>query len=195
MSGGCELRARARDILTAVAEGDQGHKALSADELLTVEQRGEFLDALRQGIPPGLAARAITVPEGTPVFTGTKLRGCRRRDPVFEAECAAAMVEGAEFYRERLCAAARTKALDPKGSDRILEVELATNGGTEYAHLRRDRMVVDAKVEHAIVFDPAALEAMSLERLIEFRSFLAELGGGIVTDAEFAELPEITADG
>lgn len=160
-----------------------------ADELLTAEQRADFLEALRQGIAPGMAARSVG-------FTGTKLRGCRKRDPVFAAEFDEAEAEGEEFYGERLRASARIKALAENGSDRIHIVELAAWGGPKYAHLRRDRVTVGGKVEHAIVLDPAALEGLPLEKLVALRQLLGELGGGAITDGEYDELPPgVISDG
>lgn len=156
-----------------------------ADELLTDGERESFLDSLRQGITQGLAARAVGL-------TGTKMRACRRRDPVFAAECVQAESEGEEFYRERLSAAARLRALaaDDSWSPRILEVELATHIPEKYAHLRRDRLTVDGRIQHGIVIDPAVLETMPLDRLLMFREFLREIGGGQVQDGEYVEIPD-----
>lgn len=105
------------------------------------------------------------------------------------------MEEGNEHYRERLRASARTRALDPEGQTRILEIELATHGGAEYAHLRRDRVTFDGKVEHAILLSAAQIEALSEEKLAALDAILAEAEGALVVDGEFVELPALPPAG
>jgi hypothetical protein len=155
-----------------------------ADEVFTDEQLDEYLESIRRGVGADLAARAI----GT---TGTMMRRLRKRDPVFASRYQEAYDEGREHYRERLRAQARLRALNADNpSDRILEVELATHV-PGYEHLRRDRMKVDGRIEHGVILtlDPAALDALPLDKLVALRELLEEAGGGII-DGEARELTE-----
>src|SRR5262245_18924513 len=146
-----------------------------ADAVLTSEQREQFLDALANGITNSLAARA----NGR---TGTRLRALRRRDTQFGIECDMAEGEGYEEYRERLSAQARLRALSGE-SDRMLEVELATHLPGRYGHLRRDRVRIDAHLEHAVVL-PANLDEVPLEKLRQLREAIVEAGGTEIIDGE-----------
>ena len=153
-------------------------------DLFTQEQLTSFLDLIRDGVGRHVAARRI----GT---TGTTMRRLAHpdRDPEFARQYEEAENEGRVFYEDRLRAEARSRALS--GSDRMLEVELATHAD-EYRHLRRDRITHEGRidVEHAIVLklDAAVLDTWPREKLLAFREYLAELDGGVV-DAEFRELP------
>ena len=149
-----------------------------ADDLLTEEQRTQFLDSLREGIAHGVAARGL----GVPGLTGTKLRGVRSRDPVFRMEVEEAMAEGKRYYQERLSSQARLRALS--GSDRMLEVELATHVAG-YEHLRRDKVTVDGKIENGIILYPGWEETMPTQVLQIIRDHVA----GMVVEGEFIELP------
>lgn len=156
----------------------------TAKDLFSEEQIETFLADIEQGIGRAMAARRI----GT---TGRMMRSLARpeRDPEFAARYAEAEKVGREFYEDRLRAESRTRAL--AGSDRLLEVELATHV-EDYRHLRRDRVTHEGRidVEHAIVLklDAAVLDTWPREKLLAFREYLAELEGGVV-DAEFRELP------
>lgn len=156
-------------------------------DLFTQEQLTSFLDLIRDGVGRHVAARRI----GT---TGTTMRRLAHpeRDPEFARQYEEAVKEGALFYEDRLRAEARTRALN--GSDRMLEVELATHSA-DYKHLRRDRVTHEGRIEHehAIVLklDAAVLDTWPREKLLAFREALAELEGGVV-DAEFRELPAET---
>lgn len=149
-------------------------------ELLTPEQREEFLGSLREGIPHGLAARAVG-------HTGTKLRAARKRDPEFRAEVEAAIAEGDQHYEDRLRAEARVRALG--GSDRLLEVELATHAAG-YEHLRRNRLEVEGMLRHGIALPDGWLESAP-DGLLEW---LATLDADVV-DGEAVELPSTNGHG
>lgn len=157
----------------------------TAREMFTEEQIATFLDLVRQGIGRHLAAQRIQ-------STGRQMRALARpeRDPQFAAEYEAAYEEGQVFYRERLKAEARTRALD--GSDRLLEVELATHV-EDYAHLRRDRVRVNGTIQHehavTINLDPNVLDSWEPEKLASFKAYLVELQGEEAQDAEYHELP------
>ena len=158
--------------------------APTARELFSEEQIDSFLADIAQGIGRAMAARRIGA-------TGSQMRALAKeeRDPEFAARYRDAEQEGRVFYQDRLKAEARHRALG--GSDRMLEVELATHAD-EYRHLRRDRVTHEGRidVEHAIVLklDAAVLDTWPREKLLAFREYLAELDGGVV-DAEFRELP------
>jgi hypothetical protein len=152
-------------------------RAPLARELFTEEQIAEFLSLIREGISRHVAARRI----GT---TGTVMKRLARpnRDPVFAREYAEAYAEGRAFYEARLEAESRQRALN--GSDRMLEVELATHH-PKYAHLRRDRVSIKGQIdhEHSLVLNlnPAVLDTLPEEKLLELRR-LIELGGELVDD-------------
>jgi hypothetical protein len=170
--------ARARDPVT-------NHPLTpTAREVFSDEQIDMFLDLIRTGVGRALAAQRIG-------STGSFMRAlCRKeRDPEFAALYDAAVEEGKAWYEDRLRAEARQRALG--GSDRMLEVELATHSD-DYRHLRRDRMNVNGKleVEHALVLhlDPAVLDTWERDRIVAFRAMLEELQGGVI-DAQARELP------
>ena len=150
----------------------------------TAEQWDTYFGHLEQGVGPDLAARDL----GT---TGSRIRALIKRDPEYQARFDAARETGNQHYEDRLRAQARLKALDPaNGSDRILEVELATHVD-EYAHLRRDRIkhTHEGRIEHGltIVLDISALEGRSPEEVARVRGALEtlrELGVGDVIDQE-----------
>jgi len=168
-------------------------KAPKADQLWTPEQETEFLAQLAQGIGPHLAGPA------TLEMTASQIRGVASRDEGFRERYANARAEGRRFYRERLRAEARTRALADK-SDRMLEVELATHvaeddeDGPGYGHLRRDRGRIEATIRHehelVIRLDRSAVEAMPLDELKAFRDKLAQLSAGEheIIDAPAREL-------
>jgi hypothetical protein len=150
------------------------------------EQREEYLGALRQGIGLDLAARQI----GT---TASRIRLFAAREPELQQAIDTAQAEGREHYSERLRAAARVIALRTAPGEvnaRILEVELATHGGVEYAHLRRDRVKHEGHITHGIVIDiaPERLDALPIEKRRELLAMLSELDGDII-DAQPRELP------
>jgi len=159
--------------------------APTALDLFTQEQLDEFLGLIRDGIGRHVAARRIGA-------TGTTMRRLANpsRDPEFAAAYEAAEEEGAAFYRDRLRAEARSRALG--GSDRMLEVELASHGDPElYGHLRRDRMRVNGTVQHehavTIALDPAVLDTWPPEKLEAFSAYLDELANTV--EGEARELP------
>lgn len=155
----------------------------TARELFTEEQIQAFLTLIREGIGRNLAAREIGA-------TGRLMRSLARpqRDPQFADEYAEAEAEGKAFYEDRLRSESRIRALG--GSDRLLEVELATHV-EEYGHLRRDKMQVSGTVhaEHRLVIslDPARLDELPVERLREIEAALADLDGEII-DVEAQEI-------
>lgn len=162
--------------------GEDG-KALppAVGDLLPGDARERFLELLRDRTPPGVAAREFDL-------TGSQIRSLRRRDPEFDQQVSDAWGEGENYYEERLHVEARLRAIEGK-SDRILEVELATHGGTKYAHLRRDRMKVEGRMEHALVVDPSKLSLLSDTELRAFERALAKLSDdGEVVDAEAVEI-------
>lgn len=142
---------------------------------MTAEQRDEFLGALREGIPHGLAARGVG-------YTGTKLKALRNRDPEFKAEVEAAIDEGRQHYEDRLRAEARVRALG--GSDRMLEVELATHA-EGYEHLRRNRIEVDGVLRHGLDL-PEGWQENAPEGLLEW---IVAMDAEVVVEGEFVELP------
>lgn len=156
--------------------------------MFSEEQLDTFLADIAQGIGRAMAARRIG-------STGSAMRAlCNpERDPEFAARYRDAEAEGRVFYEDRLKAEARTRALG--GSDRLLEVELATHA-PEYEHLRRDRVRVNGTIEHehalVLKLDAAVLDTWPREKLLAFREALAELDGGVI-DANGRELPVIDA--
>lgn len=163
------------------------------DDLLPGDQRDRYLAMLRTRVPPGVAAREFGL-------TGSQIRSLRRRDPEFDREFQEAWGEGENFYEERLAVEARLRATEGK-SDRILEVELATHGGPKYAHLRRDRMKVDANVhvDGAVVvaFTPDLLASLDDDTLDALERVFAKAQAEEVVEGEFreiapAEIPEKT---
>lgn len=152
--------------------------------MLGDEQIDTFLNLIREGVGRALAARRIGA-------TGSQMRALARpeRDPEFAALYDAAEKEGQAYYEDRLKGEARSRALG--GSDRLLEVELATHA-SGYEHLRRDRVKVNGTIEHehAIVLklDAAVLDTWPREKLLAFRDALTELEGGVI-DAHGHELP------
>jgi hypothetical protein len=149
----------------------------------TTEQWDTYFGHLEQGVGPDLAARDL----GT---TGSRIKTLIKRDPDYQARFEAAREAGNQHYEDRLRAQARLKALDPTGgSDRILEVELATHVD-DYAHLRRDRVkhTVEGRIEHGltIVLDIAALENRPEDaaRARAALETLRELGVGDVIDSD-----------
>jgi hypothetical protein len=156
-----------------------------AVDLHTEEELEVYFLAVAEGKGLDVAAEKI----GT---TATRMRRLRKHDPDFNARLTAAEREWKEGgYPEMLKMLARRRAVE--GSDRILEVELAT-WVSEYHHLRRDRMKVDGRVEHAILLPPGALEAldtMTREQLVAFREVLLALGADVI-DGEITALPEGT---
>ena len=161
----------------------------TARELLTEDEIARFLSLIAQGVGRHLAARDIGQ-------TGRIMRALARpeRDPEFAQEYAAAEEEGRQFYADRLAAEAREQALS--GNTRALEVELASNGPEQYAHLRRDRVRVNGHIQHehalTISVDPAVLDTWPVEKLEAFQAYLAELAGegDVVDDHEARELTE-----
>lgn len=151
-----------------------------AVDILPGKKREQYLERLRERTPPGVAAREFGL-------TGSLVRSVCRRDPEFARQFEEAWDEGVNHYKETLAAAARIRAID-EGSDRIMEVELATHGGPEYAHLRRDRMRVDQHVEGAVVvaLTPDLLATLPEEHLAVLEAVLTRSTG------EVAEIPETT---
>jgi len=148
------------------------------------EEWETYLDALRDGITPDLAARTIKL-------TGTRMSRYLKREPEREREAAEAMVEGQQHYSERLRATARVVALRTAPSEvnaRILEVELAAHGGPEYAHLRRDRVKHEGTIEHALVLDASRLDSLPLDELMAVREALAKLAAHEVIEQGPREL-------
>lgn len=172
------MRARATPV------GPNGRSPVPlVEDVLSEEERTAYLDHLRNGIGPDLAARAIDT-------TGTRMRRFLHRDPEWAAQVDAARKDGLEHYRDRLQATARALALSTdRPQPRILEVELATHV-PGYEHLRRDRVKHEGHIEHGLVvrIDPGTLDELPVERLRELRATLAELGGEVV-DGEARELP------
>ncbi len=158
----------------------------TARELLSEEQIARFLTLIAQGVGRHLAAQDIQQ-------TGRLMRALARpeRDPEFAAEYAAAVEEGRQFYADRLAAESRQQALS--GNARMLEVELASNGPEQYAHLRRDRVKLNGTVQHehalTVHIDAGVLDSWEPEKLEAFQAYLAELAGDVV-DGEAVELPE-----
>jgi len=137
------------------------------------EEIERYLEELRQGVGLQLAARNVG-------STATRMRRFGLRDPGFASRVAEAVEQGGDEYRDRLRNAARLIALrtDPgEVNSRILEVELATHGGDEYAHLRRDRVRHEGHVTHALTVrvDPEFLDALPDDELQRRRDALAVL--------------------
>lgn len=149
--------------------------------MLTDAQIEGYLEAVAAGAGLDLAARAVVVDERP--LTGTQIRRLLKRDQELWARVEETIEAAKLAYRDTLRAEARTRA---RSSDRLLEVELGTHV-PEYDHLRRDRVKVDARIEHAIVIDPGRLDALPTEKLIALRDILAELGGDVI-DGEGREL-------
>lgn len=127
----------------------------------------KYLEAVRDGMGLDLAARAIGL-------TATRMRRYTNRDPALRLQVAEAYAEGREHYSDQLRAAAHDLALDTSNPNpRILEVELATHGGPDYVHLRRDRIKHEGRVEHALVVDLSRLDELPIEKLREIEEALA----------------------
>ncbi len=152
------------------------------EDLLPADQRDAFLDMLREKTPPGVAAREFGL-------TGSQIRALRRRDPEFDQQFRDAWGEGENHYEERLHVEARLRAIEGK-SDRLLEVELATHAGPKYAHLRRDRVKFEGRMEHAVVLPPENLSLLTVDELQSFRQILAKIveGGGEIIEGEATEI-------
>jgi hypothetical protein len=126
-----------------------------------------YIEAVRDGMGLDLAARSIGL-------TATRMRRYAKREPELAERISAAHAEGREHYQDQLKAAAHDLALDTQNPNpRILEVELAAHGGPEYAHLRRDRVKHEGRVEHALVVDLTQLNALPIEKLREIEAILA----------------------
>lgn len=157
----------------------------------TPEQWDTYFGHLEQGVGPDLAARDL----GT---TGSRIRALIKRDPEYQARFDAARETGNQHYEDRLRAQARLKALDPaNGSDRILEVELATHVD-EYAHLRRDRVkhTHEGEIRHGVLVVGLNLSALEStpEHAAEARAALETLKrlGVVVDDDEPPAVPALT---
>lgn len=167
---------RAREPLI----GHDGHSEVpAAEDVLSEAERETYLDALRGHVGLDLAARTIG-------RTGTFMRRLRRRDAVWREQVEAAEEEGMAVYRDRLRATAALRATsdrDNGGSDRLLEVELATHVGG-YEHLRRNAIRIDQQTSGVILhLDPARLDELPREQLEALLVALEGLGGGIVDGA------------
>lgn len=139
------------------------------------------MKGLREGQMVSLAAVNIG-------STGSLMRRYIDREPAFARAVEEAVADGKLAYEERLRGTARARATNlDNGSDRILEVELATHV-KGYEHLRRDRMKLDGKIahEHAIVLDPSMIERLPLEQLVALREILARMEDTV--DGEAREL-------
>lgn len=150
-----------------------------AADLLSEEEQQAYLDAIERGDGRALAARSIG-------RTATEMRRLYRRDDVWRSRVDGALDEQRETYVEELRSHARTRALG--GSDRLVEVELATHV-PGYEHLRRDRLKVDGRVEHAITFDRERLDALSDQELDTMVRLLRRLDGDMIVDGEVLALP------
>lgn len=165
--------------------GHDGHSPVPLPlDVHTQEQLDEFLESVAQGIGPDIAALGIG-------STSTKMRRLFARGPEWQAKLDAAVLQGREFYADRLKATARVIALRTEHDQvipRILEVELATHV-EGYEHLRRDRIKHEGHITHGlqVYVDPALLDELPLEKLQRARAALAELAD--VIDGEFTELP------
>lgn len=155
-----------------------------ARDELSRDKLDEFFRLLRTGAELELAARADDVGS-----SGLRMRRYMDREPAFKAEVEAALAEGYSLYRDRLRSTVRTRATALEGgSDRLLEVELATHV-PGYEHLRRDRVKVSGAIlhEHAIVIDPAVIETLPIEKVQALREVLAAIDANTV-DGEAREL-------
>jgi hypothetical protein len=165
--------------------GHDGRNAVPMPaDVHTAEEWETYFDGVSQGIGPDLAARAIG-------STGSRIRTLIRRDPEFQAKLAQAAEDAAEHYRDRLRATARLEALGAEGrppNPRILEVELATHGGADYSHLRRDRVKHEGRIEHALVLDASRLDELPVEELEEVRAALSKLAAHEIIDQPRREL-------
>lgn len=166
--------------MTSVVGHDGKSEVPQIWDTISEADRGTYLEALRDGDGLDIAARKIG-------YTATRMRRFANRDAQWRELVQAAYDEGQEYGRDLLRQAARTRGLEV--SDRMLEVELATHV-PEYAHLRRNRLEVDAQINSrslVINLDPSALDAMSEEELAQVEAALVKLGGEIV-DGEAVEL-------
>lgn len=140
-------------------------------EVHTEEEWETYFAAVAQGIGLDLAARSIG-------STGTRIKRLVARAPEYALRLQEALADAGEHYRDRLRAAARLEALGTEGrppNARILEVELATHGGPEYSHLRRDRVKHEGRIEHALILDATKLDALDEEELAALEPVFAKL--------------------
>lgn len=151
------------------------------EDVLAPEQIEAYLEAVAAGEGLDLAARLVVV-DGRPM-TSTQMRRLLKRDPELWARVEEAVTNAQLVYRDWLRALARARA---ETSDRIMEVELGTHV-PEYDHLRRDRVKIDHRIEHAIVIPPEKLDAAPKDLLDRLRDLVAELDGEII-DGDVREL-------
>lgn len=171
---------RARTSQEERPVGFDGHSPVPLPEdVLSGEEIEEYLSAVASGAGLDLAARSVGM-------TGTRMRRLARRDPVFQERVDAASAEATLLYADRLRASARQLATRPEPVPRILEVELATHV-PGYEHLRRDRMKIDGRVEHSIVFDPSTLDLLTDAQKAALEDALIAMGGEVI-DGEVREL-------
>lgn len=166
-------RVRARVTKTRPVGYDGKSLVPLVEDVHTPDEVEKYLTALRDGGELDVAARAIK-------STATRMKRFCDRDPEFAEAVEAAVAEGKITYRDRLRATARTRATALEGgSDRMLEVELATHV-PGYEHLRRDRVRHEGNVEHTIRIPIDEIEQLDLDEAIALRNALAKMGGAVI---------------
>lgn len=152
---------------------DGAHRVPLVEDEHTDEEIERYLKAIADGGELDVCARSVG-------STGSRMKALRRRDTEFDERVADAIESGKITYQDRLRATARTRATKVEGgSDRILEVELATHV-PGYEHLRRDRLRHEGSIEHTIRIPVDLIESLDLEEAIALRNALAKLGGDVI---------------
>lgn len=113
-------------------------------------------------------------------MSGSAARSLMKRDPYWHGRYLEAKDEWSRGLGDRLDEEATHRATDG-GSDRMLEVQLATHSPA-HAHLRRDRQRMDHIHSGLVVTLPAqdVLDGMSVEEKRELLAALRRLGGDVI---------------
>lgn len=150
------------------------------EDVHSPKEMNAYLSALRDGAEEDIAARSIR-------STATRMRRFTNRDPEWKALVEDAILRGKETYRDRLRGTIRARATAlTGGSDRLLEVELATHV-PGYEHLRRDRVRHEGNVDVSFRFPVEAISDLTKEEALAVKRALAKMRGDVV-DGDAREL-------
>lgn len=153
------------------------------EDVHTPEQITTYLECLAEGDSPDEAAKRIG-------STGTRMNRFRKRDPEFDALVNHALAEADRNYPTQVKHRLRELAFQNDNlsvAARVVEVEAATHLPS-HSHLRRDRVKVEQRIEHALVLTDEQLESLSEAQLEALLEIVAASGGGQIVEGEFREL-------